>query len=339
MDVVSLQLQALVPDALLNALGKSRQDVWWRPLLFWSIAVLLLILLFKMLLRRQGTSNNECKTREFFQGGSPSPTSSLSPSYSPSPSNVLASSPSQTSEETPTPSIYEDYTERVQAAIDRIQEDVGVLSEIGDQTCSIVKEVEEAYAGAKAGDVLESEFSLPKSTQAERRSARMEKARVQFARQRSVYHKMRSKTPVLECFQGDIEEAELQAAASELQTLLENEQVVASIEAAEQVGIALQFTNSYLDKNLPPDTTSEGFQPSSASAVNVDAASLRGQALVAHTIQLLNREHVFHTQVTRLRELAQTTRSRIDVQYQKAARVERGDIRASDLKDGLSMPK
>lgn len=284
----------------------------WGSLLFWGMVSGGLIVLLGALLQRQPSLS------EGFQSDS---------------------------QQEPTPSVYVDLTTRVRAAIDRIEEDVGTLSDIGDQTCSLVKEVEEAYAGAKAGDVPEAEYALPKETQAERRTARMARARQQFLRQRTVYHQLKSKTPVLECFQSGggvaaTDEAELQAAAAELQTLLENEQVVASIEASEQVGIALQFTNAYLNKSLPPDTTStEGFQPSDAATLQVSTGALRGQALISHTIQLLNRENVFHTQVQRLRDLAGSTRERVDAQYSRVARLDRGDIQIADVRDGLRAPR
>lgn len=282
----------------------------WGPLLFWGMVSGGLVVLLGTLLRRQ-TIKHEYE----YEGFQDEPQTSSS--------------------------IYADLTKRVQLAIDRIQDDIDVLSDLGDQTCSLVNEVEEAYAGSKAGDVPESEYSLPTDVQAERRSKRIKRAHVQFKRQRLVYHNVRSTLPVLECFQNsNADETELQTAAAELQMLLENEQVIASIQSTDQIDIALQFTSDYLDKIPEEDTPSEGFQSSAQAPtqapVKLNVGTLRGQDLISETIRLLNAEDKVHTLVEELRQKTKSARERVDAQYSRAVRLERGDIQLEDVKNGLS---
>lgn len=284
----------------------------WGTLLFWGALSAGLIVLLGALLEKQPTCSTGIGSRRMCEGF----------------------------QDTKGP--YGDLLERVQAAIGRIQEDITTLSDIGDQTCALVNEVEEAYAGASAGNVPESEFSLPRDVQESRRQERLARAHQQFKRQRALFHQVRSQAPMLECFQNstddNTEEKELQAAVLELQTLLENEQVVASIQATEQIGIALQFTNKYLDKGLPAET-GEGFQASDPGGAAVAVGSLWGPALIRYTTQLLNREAVFHSQVLKLADVATSTRSRVDAQYNRAARLESGNIQIADVKAGLQAPK
>jgi hypothetical protein len=94
---------------------------------------------------------------------------------------------------------------QIQAAIDRLQDNAEIVLDQTDSTCSIVKDVEQGYIGARAAPTDESEFSLPKEEQDKRKAARESRATTSFAENRRIYASIRNSiVPMLECFQSEV---------------------------------------------------------------------------------------------------------------------------------------
>ncbi len=219
---------------------------------------------------------------------------------------------------------------QIQAAISRLQENAEIVLDQTDSTCSIVKDVEQGYIGARAAPTDESEYDLPKEEQEKRRVARESRAASSFAENRRVYASIRnSLVPMLECFQSEVvsdseDDVNLRLACQELQTLLDNQEVLLQVQKSTQVQIALEFANKQLNR-------AEGFQTSSPSH---SLATLRGPALISAAQQLLLRELDLTIAILRNEQDLKATQDRVKKQMYKASMIQKGNYNAtpSDLK-------
>jgi hypothetical protein len=207
-------------------------------------------------------------------------------------------------------------TRRVRAAIDRVQDMLDLLTDYGESTCAIVRDVEAGYIGARSAPEDEQEYSLPQEVQGSRKEQRQTRARKAFATNMSLFASIRSSKP-LECFVGEgseeDEEDDLREALQELQALLDNEAVLMSVNKADQVAVALAFSNKILDKS-----EKEGFQTSAPSS-SLSFEGLRGEELLRAGRSLLARERALTAKITALERDIATTQARVNAQYRRAA--------------------
>jgi hypothetical protein len=227
------------------------------------------------------------------------------------------------------PSAYIPYVDN---AIARLEQTLDSMSEATSDVCGIVKEIESAYVATKAGDVEESEFSLPRAEQDARRKQRKARAEKLFVTNRKLFAK-KENTTVLECFQEDVgddeAEAELQTVAQELQTLLEDPDVQAQMLTFRPAMNALNFSAKYLDK---ADSIEEGFQGSPTVApVSPPVSYLTGKALLGAVEDLLQQEAQFYAQTLMLKNMSSDVDARIKEKYRKMDRVQRGNITSADV--------
>ncbi len=212
--------------------------------------------------------------------------------------------------------------QQIQAAIRRIEENGEIILDQTDSTCSLVKDVEQGYVGARAAPTDDSEYDLPKEEQDKRRVAREARAAASFQENRRVYASLRnSVVPLLECFQTQVsedsaEDLELRAACTELQTLLENQEVLLQVQKSTQVQIALEFANKQLNR-------AEGFQTAPSTRT---LATLRGPALIATAQQLLLRELDLYVAILRNEQELKATQDRVKKQMYKASLVQKGNF-------------
>lgn len=226
------------------------------------------------------------------------------------------------------------YIPYVERAIKRLEKTLEIIPELTSDICGIVKEIENAYVSTKSGDVDESEFSLPRDQQEARRQARKERAAKIFATNRRLFAK-KANTAALECFL-DETEAELQTAAQELQTLLDDPDVQTHIQAYPSSMNALEFSSNYLNKSIE---LTDGFQGSpTPPSMSQPVSSLTGAALLRAVENLLQKEAQFSTQTTTLQQTYATVNDRVQSQYRKASRLQSGDVSSSDVKSSLSPP-
>lgn len=214
---------------------------------------------------------------------------------------------------------------QIQAAIARLQENAEIVIDQTDSTCSIVKDVEQGYIGARSAPTDESEYDLPKEEQEKRKAARTSRAATSFSENRRVYSSIRdSLVPMLECFQSEVvtdteEDLDLRMACQELQTLLDNQEVLVQVQKSTQVQIALEFANKQLNR-------AEGFQTSSPSQ---SLTTLRGPALIAIAQQLLLRELDLTIAILRNEQDLKATQDRVKKQMYKASMIQKGDFNAT----------
>jgi hypothetical protein len=201
--------------------------------------------------------------------------------------------------------------EKVQAAIQRVQEDMETLVNQEDDTCAIIQEVEDGYVGVQSAPPDESEFSLPKGDQYARKTVRQTRAKSTFQK---LWALKAGAAGILECFQSG--DSALQSAAMELQGLLESEEALATLQKADKMVAALQFARSMMDRG----GISDGFQNPSGKSLD----TLTGKELEAAVQSLLAKEATLHRRVLEIQELLNPMRSTLNKQYKKGAMLESG---------------
>jgi len=152
--------------------------------------------------------------------------------------------------------------------------------------------------------------------------AREARATASFHENRRIYASLRnSVVPLLECFQAQVsedsaEDLELRAACAELQTLLENQEVLLQVQKSTQVQIALEFANKQLNR-------AEGFQTAPTTRT---LATLRGPTLIATAQQLLLRELNLYVAILRNEQELKATQDRVKKQMYKASMIQKGNF-------------
>jgi len=161
-------------------------------------------------------------------------------------------------------------------------EDVGVLA---DETCAIVKNVEEKYIINNSQFENPSDYELPKAEQDRKVKQRQTLAKVRFADQQTMYSAVNGGKPLLECFYADNDdvvaaEAELNRELNEMEKILDSAQVKAAALKKEKASMSLGFSLKYLTdavKSLQ-EQKREGFY-----------VELSGAALIARADEILGK--------------------------------------------------
>jgi hypothetical protein len=218
-------------------------------------------------------------------------------------------------------------TRAIRDAIAVLEQDLETLTDQGESTCSIVRDVETGYVGARSAPESDDEYSLPEDQVKARRDKRQLKAANAFRNNRKLFTSLRSSNPMLECFAdpppSNPEEEELREAIQELQGMLENTEVIAGINKADQIQIALAFSEKILDRG-----DKEEFQNATTAAAeqtSMNVSTLSGSQLESAARALLQRAVAVHDKVLLNEKTLGILQERVNKQVRKGGMVARGD--------------
>lgn len=246
-------------------------------------------------------------------------------------------------QDTSSPSPYPSLASKLQTAIDRAQDTLDSLVEQTDQTCAIIKEVEQGYVGAKSGPEDEMEYKLPETEQQQRKNRRQERAQKAFATNRGIYAATRNTTP-LECFQNPNTDSSVAAAIADdasdeditlrelcvqLHNLLENTETLAQIRKIQQMEVDLDFAGRQLNKS-EAETFQNGVATDEKPTATQIYATLRGSALEEAAQKLLQKERSLFNSVQAIEQKVSGLRSRMGKTYRKANMVATGDYNVTE---------
>jgi hypothetical protein len=216
--------------------------------------------------------------------------------------------------------------ERLDAAIGRLQDTVSRLIDFSDSTCSIVRDVELGYMGARSAPKDESELSLPAEVQKTRKAQRQETAKKSFLTLRKI-NASSMNTRILECFQGAQEE-DVREYCIQLEGLLENADTLAQIAVGQSMAAELVFADRMIQKAeafqnaaaLAPTPT-----PDPSESIAEKYAVLSGTALTAAAERLLQKEYQIYTFAEQLEKGIDTLQGKINKTAQKASMLTTGN--------------
>lgn len=216
----------------------------------------------------------------------------------------------------------------MRGALEQAIEDLGVA---GDDTCDILKEIEERYVGGAAAPSDETEYALPPEVQQRRQEGRRVRAQKRFEDEQRVYAALHGAEGVLECFagRGSATEADVTAAedalAAELEDLtavLDTSEIQMTLQKGRKIQSLLGFNAKYLQKGLE----------STRRAVEAFVSDPnRGGALLARADDLIGRASSVRAQLQEIKTaVAQQKRAAAEMN-RASVRVAAGNISAGDL--------
>jgi hypothetical protein len=221
----------------------------------------------------------------------------------------------------------------IRALLEQDIEDLGIA---GDDTCDILKQIEERYVGNAAAPSDETEYALSPELQQRRQIDRRTRAQARFQEEQRIYAALHGAEGVLECFtgQGSATEADVTAAedalAAELEdllTVLDTSEIQATLQKGRKIQSLLGFNAKYLQKGL--ESTQRAVE---AFVSNPNS----GGALLARADDLIGRASSIHTQLKEIQgAVAQQKRAAAEMN-RASARVAAGNISAGDLQAAVS---
>jgi hypothetical protein len=216
----------------------------------------------------------------------------------------------------------------LRAAGDLVQDALDTMNDAADETCNIMREVEEVYVGNSSAPSDPSEFDLPAEIQKKRQQERERRGRLRFAEERKLYAAM-TKKPVYECFSAsstDVAEAEqeLSMLVNEITGILDTAEVKLAAEKQEKIRSLLNFNERYLKKAVNA-ATAEGFW-----------ADLKGAALLAKADELLGKAKTIYGDILALKQDVKLQRQVANGLTKKAVALGNGEFSQSDISAGLA---
>jgi uncharacterized membrane protein len=165
--------------------------------------------------------------------------------------------------------------EKIQTLRETLEDDLDALDSVEDDTCDILRSVEENVVSGAAQPSDSSELDLPLEVQKRRAEQRKRRAVLNFKQRRSDAAALLGK-PVLECFATSAET--LESETRNLEAVLDRAALrVSSIEAA------LAFNEKYLQRGAEAATEGiEAFANADSSSVIAAADRAIGRALALH---------------------------------------------------------
>lgn len=216
----------------------------------------------------------------------------------------------------------------LRAATDLVQTALDDMNDAAEETCNIMKEVEEVYVGNSSAPPDESEFNLPAEQQKQRRADRERRAKLRFAEERKLFGSITGK-PVLECFvasDSDVQEAETELSfmVNEATAILDNAEVKIAAEKKEKIRSLLNFNARYLKKAVNA-ATAEGFW-----------ADLKGPALLSKADELLGKAKTLFAEIQELKRDVKLQRQAVKGLTKKASNLADGKFEANDIQAGMA---
>ena len=219
---------------------------------------------------------------------------------------------------------------QVKKAIDTIQNDMDVVNDAADDTCNIMKNIEDTYISNGSAPSDDSEYSLPQSVQQEHLKQRKARAAKNFKVQQNLFIESHNKHPLLECFASseDVGGAEqsLADAVQELSGLLDNAEMKLAITKGEKTWMSLLFNAPYLKKAIDSTTpkTSENFD------------TVKGADILSKADELVGKANTLHARFQQVHEQVHTQKMVAGSLAKKSGDLQKGKISQSDIATALT---
>jgi hypothetical protein len=217
--------------------------------------------------------------------------------------------------------------ESLSAVKNKVEDAVASLNDSADETCNIMKELEQVYVGNSAAPSDPSEFSLPKAIQEKRRSDRERRAVSRFAEERALFSAA-ARSPILECFAAgnSVTEAETELAGlcDELTVVLDSAEVKMMDVKKQKIRTLMDFNGRYLKKALNT-ATAEGFY-----------SDLRGPALLVKADTLLGKASTIYDDIMALKNDVKLQRTAVNQLTKRGADLQNGNYKQADIAAGMA---
>jgi hypothetical protein len=216
------------------------------------------------------------------------------------------------------------YIRRVEQAQTRAESTLEKLTSGLDDTCLIIKDVEEVYVGNVAAPADTSETELSEERQKQREETRRKRGQQRFTEEREANAK-KSNTTVLECFASEVDmeaEEDLRNSVQDLEAFLDSAQVQLAEKKLASGYADLAFSNTQFKKALK-----EGF-----------AVSLRGDALLSYTNTVLQKEGAFYNEAMEFLKAVQETKATQTTFKNKVKALDEGVVEAEDVRALAPVP-
>jgi hypothetical protein len=218
--------------------------------------------------------------------------------------------------------------QRIQGIKDILSNTMEEVNDAADDTCDILKQIEDSYVSSGSAPSDESEYSLPQATQDKRMADRKKRAEKRFATEESVFKSV-SKRQLLECFANN-DPAEAAEAAStqqeltdelhELQQLIDNAEIQSAVNKIDQINARLMFNAPYINKGLKSVT--EGFD---------DGQPITPDALIAKADIAIAKAATVHDQLLAVKDAVEKQKYVSRQLNQKREKLQNGNVDESDL--------
>jgi hypothetical protein len=214
---------------------------------------------------------------------------------------------------------------RVKKTIETIQSDMDILGDDADDTCNIMKIVEDAYISNNSAPTDESEYELSREVQQSRVEKRKERSKRNFQAQKDAFVESHQKKPLLECFasSGDVEQAEqdLNDVVRELSLLLDSAEMKLATTKGEKTWLSLLFNAPFLKKAIDSTTpkTSENFD------------TVKGSDILSKADELIGKANTIHARFKVLREQVTAQKAVAGSLNKKANDLQKGKVSQSDI--------
>jgi hypothetical protein len=178
----------------------------------------------------------------------------------------------------------------------KYSEDVTIL---GDETCMILKNVEEKYIMNSTQLKTEDDYKLPLDEQNRLITQRKTLAKKSFNEQKSIYGVVNNNIPLLECFTADFDQIEAAEALlnnqiEELEKIMDTAEVKAALSKKNKIAQTLNFTLRYLNDAVKSVSSvkKEGFY-----------SPLTGAKLLARADELIGKAATLREDIKELQQL------------------------------------
>lgn len=217
--------------------------------------------------------------------------------------------------------------ESITAAKNKVEDAIASLNDTADETCNIMKELEQVYVGNSAAPSDPSEFSLPSAIQEKRRADRERRAVSRFAEERALFSAA-AQSPILECFSAgnSVAEAETELAGlcDEITVALDSAEVKMMDVKKQKIRTLMDFNGRYLKKALNT-ATAEGFY-----------SELRGPALLVKADTLLGKASTIYDDIMTLKNDIKLQRSAVNQLTKRGTDLQAGNYKPADIAAGLA---
>lgn len=217
--------------------------------------------------------------------------------------------------------------ESITAAKNKVEDAVASLHDSADETCNIMKELEQVYVGNSAAPSDPSEFSLPAAIQEKRRTDRERRAVSRFAEERKLFSAA-AQSPILECFNAgnSVSEAEVELAGlcDEITTALDSAEVKMMDIKKQKIRTLMDFNGRYLKKALNT-ATAEGFY-----------SELRGPALLVKADTLLGKASTIYNDIMELKHDIKLQRTAVNQLTKRGTDLQAGNYKPADIAAGMA---
>jgi hypothetical protein len=224
-------------------------------------------------------------------------------------------------------------------AVDRIQDTLDTIMNAADDTCGMLKDVEEMYVGNQSAPKTDEEANLPENVRNDRIDDRKRRARKRFLEERKLHASLKSETfkkhGIYECFQDvatpgptappeETDLLELREVKHSLKTALENAEVKLATIRIDKLETALAFIQHQYNKSQRA-ATKEGFAT--------------GGNDVQEMQDLLDKEKRFYNASQQLLKYIQEAKKFQQGTYKAANDFENGKMDQDTMKALLPVPK